>query len=265
MTEAKGERIAKRLARAGLCSRRDAEKLILEGRVAVDGKTLSSPALNVTAANKITVDGKPVAEPEEVRLWRYHKTEGTLTTARDPQGRPTVFEKLPPELPRVVSVGRLDYNTEGLLLLTNDGALARHLELPANAWLRHYRVRVYGSPDAKKLALLAKGVTISGIRYEPIKVEVEKEQRKAKEDKQKLQGNLAAQKAPANVWLSVTIREGKNREVRKAMEHIGLQVTRLIRVSFGPFQLGKLARGAVEEVPRRVLRESLGNFFKDRK
>jgi 23S rRNA pseudouridine2605 synthase len=165
-----------------------------------------------------------------------------------------VFEKLPPELPRVVSVGRLDFNTEGLLLLTNDGELARHLELPANAWLRHYRVRVHGAPKARDLALLAKGVTISGIRYEPIKVEVEKERRE--------EGERAPDKAPANVWLGVTIREGKNREVRKAMEHIGLQVTRLIRVSFGPFQLGKLARGGIEEVPRHILRESLGNFFK---
>jgi len=249
-----GERIAKRLARAGVCSRRDAEKLILDGRVSVDGKILSSPALNVTPKNKVTVDGKLIGEPEEPRLWRYHKTDGTITTARDPQGRPTVFEKLPPEMPRVVSVGRLDFNTEGLLLLTNDGELARHLELPANAWLRHYRVRVYGMPSMRQIEQLGKGVTISGIRYEPIKIEIEKEQRKS-----------TGEKASANVWLSVTIREGKNREVRKAMEYIGLQVTRLIRVSFGPFQLGKLARGGIEEVPRRILRDSLGNFFKGEK
>lgn len=259
-----GERIAKRLARAGVCSRRDAERLILDGRVAVDGKILASPALNVTASQKITVDGKLIAEPEEARLWRYHKTEGTITTSRDPQNRPTVFEKMPPELPRVVSVGRLDFNTEGLLLLTNDGELARHLELPQNAWLRHYRVRVHGAPSAKKLALLANGVTISGIHYEPMKVEIENEKRGAKNPRasEDVQASRASGKAPANVWLSVTIREGKNREVRKAMEHIGLQVTRLIRTSFGPFQLGKLARGAVEEVPRRILRESLGNYFK---
>ena len=249
-----GERIAKRIARAGLCSRRDAEKLILEGLVSVDGKIINSPALNVTAKNKILVDGQGIGEPEETRLWRYHKIEGTITTARDPQGRSTVFEKLPPELPRVVSVGRLDYNTEGLLLLTNDGDLARHLELPSNAWLRHYRVRVHGTPRARDLAMLANGVTISGILYEPIKVEIEKEQRKSE-----------GEKAKANTWLSVTIREGKNREVRKAMEYIGLEVTRLLRVSFGPFQLGKLARGAVEEVPHRILRESLGNFFKEKK
>ena len=245
-----GERIAKRLARAGLCSRRDAEKLIGEGRVVVDGKKITSPALNVTAANKIVVDGRLVAEPEAARLWRYHKIAGTITTTSDPQGRPTVFEKLPPELPRVVSVGRLDFNTEGLLLLTNDGELSRHLELPSNAWLRHYRVRVYGSPSQRQIEELGKGVTISGIKYEPIKVEIENEKRQKSEEKQK-----------ANTWLSVTIREGKNREVRKAMEYIGLEVTRLIRVSFGPFQLGTLARGAIEEVPHRILRSSLGNFF----
>lgn len=245
-----GERIAKRLARAGLCSRRDAERLILEGRVAVDGKVIASPALNVTEANKIAVDGKLVAAAEETRLWRYHKIAGTITTNSDPQGRPTVFEKLPPELPRVVSVGRLDFNTEGLLLLTNDGELARHLELPVNAWLRHYRVRVYGTPNKRALEQLVKGVTISGIQYEPIKVEIEEEQRKTE-----------TLKKPSNIWLGVTIREGKNREVRKVMEHIGLQVTRLIRVSFGPFQLGKLARGGIEEVPHRILRSSLGNYF----
>jgi 23S rRNA pseudouridine2605 synthase len=245
MTTPPGERIAKRLARAGVCSRREAERLIEAGRVAVDGKVLQSPALNVTAANKITVDGKVIGAPDEPRVWRYHKTAGTITTNSDPQGRPTVFEKLPPELPRVVSVGRLDFNTEGLLLLTNDGEIARHMELPANAWLRHYRVRVYGDVSAKKLADLAKGITISGIRYDGIKAELEKE---------KAEGH--------NSWLSVTICEGKNREVRKIMEHMGLQVTRLIRTSFGPFQLGKLPRGGIEEVPRRILRDTLGNFLK---
>jgi len=240
------ERIAKRLARAGICSRREAERMIEAGRVAVDGKVLTSPALNVTAESQVMVDGKPIAAPEEPRLWRYHKPAGTITTARDPQGRPTVFEKMPPEMPRVVSVGRLDFNTEGLLLLTNDGGIKRHLELPANAWLRHYRVRVYGDANPAKLAALAKGVTISGINYEPIKVEIDKEKKDGR-----------------NIWLDITIKEGKNREVRKIMEHLGLQVTRLIRVSFGPFQLGKLPRGGVEEVPRRILRESLGKFFKD--
>ncbi len=239
-----GERIAKRLARAGVCSRREAERLIGTGRVMVDGKTLTSPALNVTAQSKIMVDGKPIAAPEAPRVWRYHKPAGVLTTARDPQGRPTVFEKLPPELPRVVSIGRLDFNTEGLLLLTNDGELARHLELPVHAWLRHYRVRVHGTINQRKLASLAKGITISGIHYEPIKIELENEKEHG-----------------SNRWLAVTLREGKNREIRKIMEHMELQVTRLIRVAFGSFQLGKLPRGAVEEVPRRILREQLGKFF----
>lgn len=241
-----GERIAKVLARAGIASRREIERMIEAGRVSVDGKKLISPALNVTAANKITVDGKPVGEAEEARVWRYHKSAGTLTTNRDPQGRPTIFEKLPPELPRVVTVGRLDFNTEGLLLLTNDGGLARHLELPQNAWIRHYRVRVYGNVSAAKLKALENGVTIEGVHYEPIKAELEQEKQEG-----------------ANVWLSVSIREGKNREIRKVMEHLGLQVTRLIRVAFGPFQLGKLSRGGIEEVPRRILRESLGKFFKN--
>lgn len=239
-----GERIAKRLARAGIASRREIERMIAEGRVTVDGKKIASPALNVTDKNKITVDGLPVGAAEEPRVWRYHKSAGTLTTNRDPKGRPTIFEKLPPELPRVVTIGRLDFNTEGLLLLTNDGELARHLELPQNAWTRHYRVRVFGLIDPKKLKKLEKGITIEGIRYEPIKVEIETE---------KQEGH--------NQWLRVTLREGKNREIRKVMEHIDLQVTRLIRVAFGPFQLGKLPRGGIEEIPRRVLKESLGKFF----
>ncbi len=247
--ESQPERVAKVLARAGVASRREVERMIAAGRVAVDGKILTSPALNVTGANVIAVDGKPVAAPDATRVWRYHKPAGVITTNKDPQGRPTVFEKMPPEMPRVVSVGRLDFNTEGLLLLTNDGELARHLELPKNAWLRHYRVRVHGRPDQAKLKALAEGVTISGIRYEPIRVELE-------------QVPKDSEASPANVWLSVSIREGKNREVRKAMEHVGLQVTRLIRVAFGPFQLGKLPRGGVEEVPRRVLREQLGEFLK---
>jgi 23S rRNA pseudouridine2605 synthase len=238
------ERIAKRLARAGVCSRREAERWIAAGRVAVDGQKLTSPALNVTSANKITVDGRMLQAAEAPRLWRYHKPAGLITTARDPKNRPTVFEKLPPELPRVISVGRLDFNTEGLLLMTNDGELARHLELPQNAWLRHYRVRVYGDVDTGKLAALAKGVTISGIHYEPIKAMLEKTQGK-------------------NAWLSVSLREGKNREIRKIMDYLGLQVSRLIRTSFGPFPLGKLAPGAVEEVPRRALRGALGKFFEE--
>ncbi|MDX2028005.1 MAG: pseudouridine synthase [Alphaproteobacteria bacterium] len=240
------ERIAKRLARAGIASRREVERMIAAGRVAVDGKKLTSPALNVTAHNKITVDGKPVAAAEATRVWRYHKPSGIITTLRDPQGRPTVFEKMPEDMPRVVSVGRLDFTTEGLLLLTNDGGLARHLELPKNAWLRHYRVRVHGDVDTEKLAALAKGVTISGIRYEPVRAKLEKQQ-------------------GSNAWLDISIREGKNREVRKIMEHMDLQVTRLIRTAFGPFQLGKLPKGMVEEVPRHVLRQQLGKFFESAK
>ena len=259
-THEKGERIAKRLARAGVCSRREAERLIAAGQVAVDGKILTSPALNVTDANRITVNGKVIGTAEEPRVWRYHKPAGVITTTSDPQGRPTVFQKLPPEMPRTVSVGRLDFNTEGLLLLTNDGELARHLELPKNAWLRRYRVRVYGDVKPKKLAALAEGVTISGIRYEPMKVEIEQEKRNA--NPQDVEAKAKPASAPKNVWLTVTIREGKNREVRKVMEHLDLQVTRLIRVAFGPFPLGKLPRGAVEEVPRHALRESLGAFFK---
>jgi 23S rRNA pseudouridine2605 synthase len=242
-----GERIAKVLARAGVCSRRDAERLITDGRVAVDGKVLLSPALNVTDKNVITVDGKPLNVAEETRVWRFHKPPGAITTAKDPQGRPTVFEKLPPEMPRVVSVGRLDFNTEGLLLLTNDGELARHLELPQNAWLRRYRVRVHGHVDPEKLASVANGVTITGIRYEPVKIEIEK----GKEE-------------GADHWLVVTIHEGKNREVRNIMAYLGLQVTRLIRVAFGPFPLGKLPRGGIEEIPQPVLRESLSKFFSEK-
>jgi 23S rRNA pseudouridine2605 synthase len=248
----KGERIAKRLARSGICSRREAERFIDDGRVTVDGKILTSPALNVTAKNVILVDGKPLPNAEEVRVWRLHKTAGTITTTRDPQGRATVFEKLPPELPRVISIGRLDFNTEGLLLLTNDGDLARHMELPKNAWLRNYRVRVYGTVDKGKLAALAKGITISGIHYEPIKAELDKSAKDGESN-------------PKNIWLNISIREGKNREVRKVMEHLGLQVTRLIRVGYGPFLLGKLPRGAVEEVPRRILKTQLGKFLEDLK
>jgi len=239
-----GERIAKVLARAGVASRREAEKMVEAGRVSVDGKKITSPALNVTDANVIVVDGKPLAAKETTRVWRFHKPTGTLTTNHDPKGRPTIFDKFPKEMPRVITVGRLDFNTEGLLLLTNDGELARHMELPQNAWLRHYRVRVYGDVDEKKLKELENGVEIEGVHYEPIKAEVEKG---------KTEGH--------NRWLSVTIREGKNREVRKVMDSIDLQVTRLIRVSYGPFQLGNLPRGCIEEVPARILRESLGKFI----
>ncbi|MBP2312166.1 pseudouridine synthase [Azospirillum soli] len=237
-----GERIAKRLARAGLCSRRDAERWIAEGRVAVNNKTLTSPACVVRSGDIVQVDGKVIAEPEPARLWRYYKPSGLVTTARDEKGRTTVFERLPPDMPRVISIGRLDLTTEGLLLLTNDGELARFLELPATGWTRRYRVRVFGEVDEKKLADLEKGPTIDGIKYGPIEAVLDR-----------IQGR--------NAWLTVSLKEGKNREIRKVMEGLGLQVNRLIRVAYGPFQLGKLEEGAVEEVPKRVVREQISRFF----
>jgi 23S rRNA pseudouridine2605 synthase len=238
-TRTPGERIAKVLARAGLCSRREAEAWIAAGRVAVDGKVLTSPAVNVAAGARITVDGKPIPQAEATRLWRYHKPRGLLTTARDPQGRPTVFERLPAGLPRVVAVGRLDLGSEGLLLLTNDGALARHLELPATGWTRRYRVRVHGHVDPAKLEALAGGITIDGVRYGPVRAGLDRQQ-------------------GSNAWLTIALAEGKNREVRRICEHLGWPVTRLIRVAYGPFQLGHLAPGAVEEVSGKVLRDQLG-------
>jgi 23S rRNA pseudouridine2605 synthase len=237
-----GERIAKRLARAGLCSRRDAERWIAEGRVAVNGQVLTSPALVVVSGDRIVVDGKPLAGPEPPRVWRYHKPAGLVTTARDEKGRPTVFDRLPPELPRVISVGRLDLTTEGLLLLTNDGEVARYLELPATGWARRYRVRVHGTVEPARLATLARGPTIDGVRYGPIEAVLDREQ-------------------GSNAWLTVTLREGKNREIRKVMDSLALTVNRLIRVAYGPFQLGKLPEGAVEEIPRRVLKDQLALFF----
>jgi 23S rRNA pseudouridine2605 synthase len=232
-------RIAKALARAGLCSRREAERWIEQGRVSVNGETLNSPARDVTPRDKILVDGNPLPSPEPPRLWRYHKPKGLVTTHRDPQGRPTVFDALPAGLPRVISIGRLDFNTEGLLLLTNDGALARHLELPATGWLRRYRVRAHGTVTQDALDKLKDGIELAGIRYGPIEAILEKPQ-------------------GTNVWLVIGLREGKNREVRTILEHLGLIVNRLIRVSFGPFQLLDLAPGTVEPVKRRVLIEQLG-------
>ena len=239
MTKPEGERIAKRLARAGLCSRREAEAWILAGRVAVDGKVLDSPALTVTASSIVTVDGKPIPEAEPTRLWRYHKPAGLVTTNRDPQGRPTVFDKLPAEMPRVMTIGRLDLNSEGLLLLTNDGELARRLELPATAWVRRYRVRVHAQVDPKRLEALEDGIEIEGVRYGPIRAELDRQM-------------------PNNAWLTVSLSEGKNREVRRVCEHLGWPVLRLIRIAYGPFQLGNLEPGAVEEIKGRVLREQLG-------
>lgn len=236
---ARGERIAKWLARAGVASRRDAERMIAEGRVRLDNRVVETPASFVQPGALVTVDGALVADAQRTRLFRYHKPDGLITTHRDPQGRPTVFEKLPPGLPRVVSVGRLDFSSEGLLLLTNDGALARRLELPANGWIRRYRVRVHGMVQERDLAALARGVTVEGVRYGPI------------------EAGLDSRKG-ANAWLTIALQEGKNREVRRVMQHLGLHVTRLIRTAYGPFQLGSLPRGAVEEVNPKVLREQLG-------
>jgi 23S rRNA pseudouridine2605 synthase len=242
MMEAASERIAKRLARAGIASRREAERMIAAGRVALDGATVTTPATLVTAASRITVDGRAVAAPEPARLWRYHKPRGLVTTHADPQGRPTVFAALPKHLPRVVSVGRLDLESEGLLLLTNDGELARHLELPATGWTRRYRVRVFGKPEPGALARLAKGVEVAGVRYGPVEARLDRAER-------------------SNAWLTVALHEGKNREVRRLMEHLGLRVNRLIRIAYGPFQLGHLAAGELDEVSRRVLAEQVGGTF----
>lgn len=236
---ARGDRIAKVLARAGLCSRRDAERWIAEGRVRVNGRLLDTPACVVGPADQIVVDGKPLPAADRTRLWRFHKPAGVVTTHRDPQGRPTLFEMLPPGLPRVISVGRLDLNSEGLILLTNDGALARRLELPSTGWVRRYRVRVHGYVDPARLATLESGVVVEGIAYGPIRAV------------------LDSQKGE-NAWLTVALQEGKNREIRRVMDHLGYQTSRLIRVAYGPFQLGELERGAAAEVPGRVLRDQLG-------
>lgn len=235
----KGERIAKRLARAGVASRRGAEAMILAGRVTVNGHLITSPALDVRPEDRITVDGRPLPEPEQARLWRYHKPVGLITTTRDERGRPTVFENLPPDLPRVMSVGRLDINSEGLLLLTNDGALKARLESPATGWTRRYRARAKGAPDEAALELLRRGITVDGERFRPMTVTLDRQQ-------------------GANVWLTLGLTEGRYREVRRALAAIGLTVNRLIRISYGPFQLGDIAPGAVEEVKPRVLREQLG-------
>jgi 23S rRNA pseudouridine2605 synthase len=234
-----GERIAKVVSRAGLASRRDAEEWIVQGRVTVNGRLINSPALDVTANDVIAVDGKPLPPRERTRLFMYHKPRGLMTTHADPEGRPTVFDNLPPGLPRLISIGRLDFNTEGLLLLTNDGGLARVLELPDTGWLRRYRVRAHGEVTQAQLDELKNGIEVDGVKYGSIDASLERDQ-------------------GANVWLVFAIREGKNREVRNVMAHLGLEVNRLIRVSYGPFQLGELAEGQVEEVKTRVLREQLG-------
>ena len=233
------ERIAKHIARAGVCSRREAEARITDGRVTVNGETILSPALNVSASDSITVDGKPLPPREPARLWRYNKPRGLIVSDRDEKGRQTIFDTLPDSLPRVLSVGRLDLDSEGLLLLTNDGGLARHLELPSTGWSRKYRVRVQGQVDAAALEPLAEGITIDGIRYGRVTARLDRQM-------------------ASNAWLTVSIREGRNREVRRIMEHLGHQVSRLIRVSYGPFQLGELPSGSVDAVKPRILADQLG-------
>ena len=237
--EREGERIAKALSRAGVASRREAERMIEAGRVRVGGRLVETPATIVTPSDRIEVDGRPVAAPEAARLWLHHKPAGLVTTASDERGRPTVFDRLPADMPRVMSVGRLDLSSEGLLLLTNDGGLKRRLELPSTGWLRRYRVRVHGAPEDRALEPLRRGLTLGGERFQPMTVALDRQQ-------------------GANAWLTVALREGRNREIRRAMEAVGLRVNRLIRTSYGPFQLGSLAPGAVEEVRQRVLRDQLG-------
>ena len=236
------ERIAKYIARTGICSRREAETLIAQQRITVNGETVTSPAFNVSGDEKILFDGEKLPQIDKTRLWLYYKPEGWVTSHKDPQGRPTVFANLPKELPRVVSVGRLDLNSEGLLLLTNSGELSRKLELPSNGWSRRYKVRVHGRVNEKSLADLQNGITVDGINYGPIKAEIET-----------VKGS--------NAWLMVTLSEGKNREIRRVMKHLGLDVARLIRLSYGPFQLGALKPGEVKEVPGKVLKEQLGAKF----
>jgi 23S rRNA pseudouridine2605 synthase len=234
-----GERIAKAIARAGVCSRRDAERMIVEGRVMIDGEPVTSPARNVTENNVVQVDGKPLAAREPARLWRYHKPSGLVTTHKDEKARPTVFASLPGSLGRVVSVGRLDYNSEGLLLLTNDGEIARRLEVPSAGWVRKYRARLFGKVTQADLDTLATGITIAGVAYGPIVADIERSK-------------------GVYSWVTVSLKEGKNREVKRVMESLGLKVARLIRISYGPFQLGHLGEGQVEEIPARIWREQLG-------
>ncbi len=233
------ERLAKFMARSGVCSRRDAEELIKQKRVTVNGEIVDTPAFNVEGNEKILLDGEKLPEREQTRLWLYHKPAGLLTTHKDTEARATVFDHLPAGLPRVISVGRLDLNSEGLLLLTNNGELSRKLELPENGWSRRYKVRVHGFVNKKKLEDLAKGTVVDGINYGPVKAELESQN-------------------GTNSWLIVTLNEGKNREIRKLMKSIGLEVARLIRLSYGPFQLGSLKKGEVREVPQKVLKEQLG-------
>jgi len=240
----KKDRIAKRIAHAGVCSRREAERLIAEGKVKLNGKVLDTPATLVGDEDVIEVNGKPLPAPQKTRLFLYHKPAGLVTTNKDERGRSTIFDHLPKELPRVVTIGRLDINTEGLLLLSTDGELARYLELPSTGWKRQYRARVHGRADLKKLEGLKKGITIDGVRYKSVEITPEK-----------------AENEGTNTWLRVAIREGKNREVRRVLDAVGLTVNRLIRTDYGPFALGKLPRGHVEEIREKVMREQIKGFF----
>ncbi len=246
-----GERVAKALARAGVASRREVERYIADGRVRLNGVTLDTPAVKVGSGDVLLVDGKPVAASEPTRVWRYHKPVGLVTSHKDPQGRPTVFEALPAGLPRVISVGRLDLNTEGLLLLTNDGGLARALELPANALVRQYRARAYGRATQEMLDGLKDGITVEGVAYGPIRARLDKVQRK----------DGYTEGSSANCWISVSLHEGKNREVRRVLEALGLKVNRLVRLAYGPFALTTLPLGALEEVGPRVIREQLAAYI----
>ena len=239
MSTQKGERIAKVVARAGVCSRREAERYIEQGRIAVNGQILTSPAFTVTDSDSITVDQKPLPVREKTRVWRYYKPAGLITSHKDPEGRPTVFDSLPDTMPRVISVGRLDLNSEGLLLLTNDGELARRIELPSTGWVRRYRVRIHGEMTQEIIDKLAQGIVVDGIRYAGVQVVIDKKQ-------------------GSNTWLTVSLKEGKNREIRRLMDSFGLQVTRLIRISYGPFQLGALPKGGIDEINAKVLKEQLG-------
>lgn len=239
-----GDRIAKIISRAGVASRREAERMVEAGRVAVNGRQIDSPALNITAKDRVTVDGKDIAAPEPPRLWLFHKPTGLVSTDSDEKGRKTIYDVLPEDMPRAMSIGRLDLNSEGLLLLTNDGGIKRKLELPSTGWLRRYRVRVNGRPDDKTLDPLRRGITTEGEKFQPMTVTLDRQQ-------------------GANAWLTIGLREGRNREIRRALAEVGLTVNRLIRVSYGPFQLGELKSGAVEEVRRKTLRDQLGAAYEE--